>query len=76
MQANLLVGIGATVGAVGIILLFMICCFFKSIRVAIAVLQVSSDCFRRLFGLIFLPLLFVPLICVHLIWSVVGAFTF
>jgi len=50
-------GIGAGLGALGLLLLLLFCCCQRSVRVAVAVVRASSECFLDLPTLALQPLL-------------------
>lgn len=44
--------------------------------IGIAVIEVSTDCLRKMFHTIFLPFFFVPIILAHCLWTIGAAFIF
>eukprot|EP00768_Dysnectes_brevis_P007244 gnl/Dysnectes_brevis/604_a668_5822.p1 GENE.gnl/Dysnectes_brevis/604_a668_5822~~gnl/Dysnectes_brevis/604_a668_5822.p1 ORF type:complete len:689 (+),score=172.19 gnl/Dysnectes_brevis/604_a668_5822:61-2127(+) len=68
-QANLYYYGGIGVGSIAVIFLLLIFCFCGSINLAINIIQVATDCVRQMFRIVFLPLLFIILVIIHVVWS-------
>lgn len=59
----------------GLVLIFT-CCYGRSIMIGIAVIEVSTDCLRKMFHTTLLPLFWVPLIVCHCLWTIGAAFLY
>ncbi|CAL5995220.1 Plasma-membrane_choline transporter and transmembrane domain-containing protein [Hexamita inflata] len=65
---------GSIFAIISIVSLFCLCCFFRSIRITVAVINTATDALRKLFMMVFLPLVFVPIVVGHLVWTVGAAY--
>ncbi|CAL5995216.1 Plasma-membrane_choline transporter and transmembrane domain-containing protein [Hexamita inflata] len=68
--------IGAIFIIIAVLSIFSLCCFFNSIQIAISVIAVASEALSKLFYMVFIPLVFIPVVVLHLFWTVGAAYLY
>lgn len=75
-KAIVLKTVGSVFAIIACVGLLVTCACLRSIRISVSVIKVSTDALRKLFWVSLVPLVFIPLVVGHAVWTVGGAYYF